>query len=105
MDNQTFKDQYSNAVALHRRGQTAKALSVVDGLLSSADNDDQRIACINEKIHLLDHLGRRDEVLKLGAELAAILPKSPKSKALYQFLECGRKAQAAVDVILVSRKS
>src|SRR5271169_6472731 len=100
MGNQTFNTRYENAVDLHRRGQTAQALSAVDSLLSSADNDDQRIACINEKIYLLDDLGRRGEVLKLGAELASILPKSPKSKALYQFLERGRKAQAAVDAVL-----
>jgi hypothetical protein len=105
MDNQTFKKQYNNAVDLHRRGQTAQALSAVESLLSSADNDDQRIACINEKIHLLDHLGRRDEVMRLGAEIASILPKSPKSKALYQFLKRGRKAQAAVDAVLASQKS
>jgi hypothetical protein len=105
MDNRTFENLYNNAVDLHRRGQTAQALSAVDSLLSSADNDDQRIACINEKIHLLDHLGRRDEVLKLGAELASILPKSAKSKALYQFFERGQKAQAAVDAILASHKS
>jgi hypothetical protein len=85
MDNQRFKTQYNKAVDLHRRGQTAQALSAVDSLLNSADDDDQRIACINEKIHLLDHLGRRDEVLRLGAELASILPRSPKSKALYHF--------------------
>src|ERR1700733_12995278 len=101
MNNQDFKNQYSNAVALHRRGQTERALAAIDSLLSSAANDEQRTACINEKINLLFHLGRRDEVLKLGADL---LPKSPKLKALSRFLEQGQKAQAAVDAILAARR-
>jgi hypothetical protein len=108
MNNQDFENQYSNAVALHRRGQTEQALAAIDSLLSSASNDKQRVACINEKIHLLFHLGRRDEVLKLGADLASLLAnlaESPKSKALSRFLEQGQKAQAAVDAILAARKS
>ena len=112
MNNQDFKNQYSNAVALHQKGRTEQALAAIDSLLSSAANDEQRTACINEKINLLFHLGRRDEVLKLGADLASLLAnlasllaESPKSKALSRFLEQGQKAQAAVDAILAARKS
>jgi tetratricopeptide (TPR) repeat protein len=105
MNNRDFHYQYSNAVALHRQGQTEQALAAIESLLVSAANDEQRTACINEKIHLLFHLGRRDEVLKLGADLASLLPQSPKLKALSRFLEQGQKAQAAVDAILASRKS
>ena len=102
MDNQTFKREYNKAVDLHRRGQTQQALTAVDRLLSYTDNNGQRISCLNEKINLLYHLGRRDEVLSIGAELASILPQSPKSQVLSQFLERGQKAQAAVDAILAS---
>jgi hypothetical protein len=53
---QKSDDLRFQAVDLHRRGETQKALSVLNLALAAADNDEQRLACSNEKTNLLLHL-------------------------------------------------